>query len=65
VAPEFNREVNDRDFDVALHLVFKDKDAHDKYQVSERHKQFVAAHSNSMKKVRVFDSKVGNSKLNP
>src|SRR5262249_3659536 len=29
---DFNREVNDREWDVALHLVFKNKAAHDKYQ---------------------------------
>jgi hypothetical protein len=55
-AEEFTREVNDRDFDVALHIVFKDKAAHDKYQESERHKQFIEAGRDNWKKVRVFDS---------
>ena len=35
------RDVNDRDFDVALHLVFKNKAAHDQYAESERHQKFI------------------------
>lgn len=57
-AEEFNREINDQDFDVALHIVFKDKGAHDKYQDAERHKQFIAENKDNWKKVRVFDSMV-------
>ena len=36
-AEEFQRDVNDREFDVALHVVFKNKAAHDQYAKSERH----------------------------
>ena len=36
-AEDFKREVNDTDFDVALHVVFKDKAAHDKYAVDPQH----------------------------
>ena len=50
------RPVNDRDFDVALHIVFRDKASHDKYQEAPRHKQFIAEQSANWKKVRVFDS---------
>src|SRR5262245_40791363 len=32
LAEELKRPVNDVDFDVALHIVFKDKASHDKYQ---------------------------------
>ena len=32
LAEDLNRPVNDRDFDVALHIVFADRAAHDKYQ---------------------------------
>jgi len=56
--PELARSVNDRDFDVALHLVFKDKAAHDKYQDHERHKKFIEENKDNWKKVRVFDSVV-------
>jgi Stress responsive A/B Barrel Domain len=53
---DFNRPVNDRDFDVALHLVFKDKASHDKYQDHPRHKQFIAENKDNWEKVRVFDA---------
>lgn len=53
---ELNREVNDRDFDVALHIYFQDKAAHDKYQESARHVQFVNENKATWSKVRVFDS---------
>ena len=56
LAEEFKREVNDRDFDVALHLVFKDKKAHDQYQDAERHNKFIEENKDNWKKVRVFDS---------
>ena len=55
-AEEFNREVNDRDWDVSLHVVFKNKAAHDQYQEAERHKQFIQENKDNWKKVRVFDS---------
>lgn len=50
------REVNDVNFDVALHIVFKDMDAHDKYQTAKRHQQFIDENKDTWKKVRVFDS---------
>jgi len=58
---EHEREVNDRDFDVALHLVFKDKAAHDQYQDAERHHAFVEQFKENWKTVRVFDSYVNTS----
>jgi hypothetical protein len=58
LAEEFKRPVNDRDFDVALHLVFKNKEAHDKYQDAATHKQFIEENKENWKKVRVFDSLV-------
>jgi hypothetical protein len=56
LAAEMDRPVNDRDFDVALHVHFKDKAAHDKYQEHPRHKQFIEEQQSNWKKVRVFDS---------
>ena len=53
---ELKREVNDVGFDVALHIVFKDMAAHDKYQVAKRHDQFIAENKANWSKVRVFDS---------
>jgi hypothetical protein len=58
LAEDLNRPVNDRDFDVALHIIFKDKAAHDRYQDHPRHKQFIEENQANWKKVRVFDSYV-------
>lgn len=56
---ELKREVNDRDFDVVLNVVFASKADQDAYQVAPRHLEFVAAHKPTWAKVRVFDSYVG------
>ena len=58
IAAEFDRPVNDREFDVALHVVFEDKAAHDRYQDAERHQQFIETCKGLWKTVRVFDSAV-------
>ncbi len=55
---ELAREVNDRDWDVGLHLVFVDKAAHDAYQDDPTHNQFIAEMKSNWAKVRVFDSYV-------
>jgi hypothetical protein len=56
LAGEFTREVNVRDFDVALHVVFENKAAHDRYQADERHLAFIAENKPNWASVRVFDS---------
>jgi hypothetical protein len=56
LAGDLTKEFNDRDFDVSLNLVFADKEAHDKYQESDRHKKFIEENLESIEKVRVFDS---------
>jgi hypothetical protein len=56
IADEMRREVNDRDFDVALHLVFENKAAHDKYQKDARHLKFIEENRDLWEGVRVFDS---------
>jgi hypothetical protein len=56
LAEPLKRPVNDRDFDVALHIIYKDQAAHDQYQVSERHQQFISENKANWAKVRVFDS---------
>jgi len=55
-AAEMDREVNVKDFDVSLHVVFENRAAHDKYQQHPRHLQFVKDHSSLWGGVRVFDS---------
>ncbi len=52
------REVNDRDFDVALNVVFENREAHDKYQVAERHQQFIDENRDNWQRVRVYDADV-------
>lgn len=54
----YTRAVNDQDFDVALVLVFASEADHEAYQISPRHKQFVAEASPRWAKVRVFDALV-------
>lgn len=56
LAEDLAREVNDRDFDVALHLIFESKSAHDTYQDAPRHLRFIEENKESWAKVRVFDS---------
>jgi hypothetical protein len=55
-APELDREFNDRDFDLVLHVVFESMEAHDAYQVSEPHQELLARHGASFSRVRVFDA---------
>jgi hypothetical protein len=56
LADELRRPVNDRDFDVGLHLIFENQAAHDRYQEAPRHLQFIEENKPNWKKVRVFDS---------
>ncbi len=58
LASEFQRPVNDREFHVALHVVFDTKESHDVYQVSESHQQFISSNKDNWAKVRVFDAYV-------
>jgi hypothetical protein len=58
IGDDFKREVNDREWDVALHLVFIDKAAHDKYAVDKEHLKFIEENKANWAKVRVFDSEL-------
>ncbi len=55
---ELDRPVNDRDFDIALHVIFDTKASHDLYQTAPMHLQFIAENREGWEKVRVFDSYV-------
>ena len=57
---ELDRPVNDKDFEVALHVVFDSKDSHDAYQVHDRHNAFIEANNENWEKVRVFDADVSS-----
>jgi len=56
--PELDRPVNDREFDVALHVVFQDRASHDAYQVATEHTRFIEENKANWMRVRVFDSLV-------
>ena len=53
---DLDRPVNDRDFDVGLHVIFENRKAHDEYQSAQRHITFIEANKPTWAKVRVFDS---------
>ena len=55
-AEAYMRPSNDKDFHVALLLVFEMAAHHDMYQVAERHKAFIAANNANWAQIRVFDS---------
>jgi hypothetical protein len=63
LADSFKREVNDRNWDVALHLIFVDKAAHDKYQDHPEHLKFIEENKDNWANVRVFDSEFNDYKL--
>ena len=50
--------VNDKDYDVALVMVFEDKASLDKYAKASRHLQFISENRAAFSKVRVFDAYV-------
>ncbi len=54
--PDLVREVNDKEFHVAIQLVFESRQAQDDYQVHERHKKFITTNSGNWAKARVFDA---------
>ena len=58
LAREYQRPVNDGAFDVALHVVFSDRAAHDAYQRAPRHLKFIEENLANWKQVRVFDADV-------
>ncbi len=52
------RDVNDVQFHVSLHIVFVDRRSHDAYQSAPRHREFAARNKANWSRVRVFDSTV-------
>jgi len=52
------REVNVRDWDVGLHVVFESKAHHDRYQNAQDHLTFIAENKDNWKTVHVFDTLV-------
>jgi len=58
LVPDLARPVNDRDFDVALQVVFDSRASHDAYQQAPRHLQFIDENKATWAKVRVFDADI-------
>jgi hypothetical protein len=56
IAADHARPVNDRNWEVGLHVVYEDKAAHDAYHEHPLHDQFVAEYEANWKTSRVFDS---------
>lgn len=56
LAADLQRDVNDRAFHVALHVVFRDRASHDRYQAAAEHLSFIEENKSNWKRVRVFDS---------
>ncbi len=55
LAEDIDWPISDRDFHVALHLVFRDRAAHDAYQDSPEHGMFLEENEGSWKEIRVLD----------
>jgi len=56
VVEAHQRDVNVRDWQVSLHIVFNGKDYHDQYQKAPDHFKFIEQNEDNWKSVRVFDS---------
>jgi hypothetical protein len=56
IVESHQRDVNVRDWQVSLHIVFKSKDYHDQYQQAPDHHKFIEQNKDNWKTVRVFDS---------
>jgi Stress responsive A/B Barrel Domain len=58
LAADLQRPVNDRAFDVGLHIIFQTREDHDLYQQAAAHLRFIEENRDNWKQVRVFDSLV-------
>ena len=56
VIESHQRDVNVRDWQVSLHIVFKGKEYHDQYQNAPDHHKFIEENKDNWKNVRVFDT---------
>jgi tetratricopeptide (TPR) repeat protein len=56
LADSIKRDYSDRNFDVTIHIVFKDLDAYEKYMASKPRQDWVNERQAGWKQVRTFDS---------
>lgn len=61
-AVDIKEGVSATDWDVALHIVFKDKKSLDKYIPHPNHKKFIDENKASFKGVKVYDSQIDASR---
>ena len=57
-AEDVKEKVSAADWDVALHIVFKDKAALQKYGPHPDHQKFISENKDNWKGVKVYDSKI-------
>jgi quinol monooxygenase YgiN len=57
-AEDIDWSVSDRDFDVALHIVFRDRASHDAYQDSPEHTTFLEKYEGNWQRIRAIDAYV-------
>lgn len=55
LVPDLQRPVNVRDLQIGIHVVFRDRAAHDAYQVHPQHQKFINDNKDNWKLARVFD----------
>jgi hypothetical protein len=53
---EMQRDVNARDFEVAMNMIFKSKKFYDKYNTDARHKKFIFVTAGMSSARKVYDS---------
>jgi hypothetical protein len=53
---DVKRSSSDRDYDVALHVVFQDRPSLDAYLTAPKHVAYMDKYGSNWKRVRVFDS---------
>jgi len=52
------REFNDLDWDVSLHVIFENMEAHDAYQAAENHQVYLSRNQANWASARVFDATI-------
>ena len=55
---DVDRSVSDRNYDVALHVIFQDRAALDAYSTAPEHIEFIKKRQSNWKNIRIFDSDV-------
>jgi hypothetical protein len=56
IVPDLDRDLNVRDWDVGLHIIFENREMHDRYQPAADHLKFIEDNRALWKQVRVFDT---------